>query len=436
LKTKKYINHRRKGNIIRFILPVIIIITVVIISIIIIKTKPKSKKKIPEKMKILVKAQHIKKTTDNIIIASQGTIIPAKEIILFPKVSGTIINIFDNFSEGEIVLKDTPLIKIEPEDYEIILNQEKAKLKKAQSALELENGRQAVAKQEWEIMQSYIKTKEISNFLPLRVPQLKQFSADLETAKAAVAKAELNLKRTEVLMPFDGIITHKFVDIGSQISTQSKLANIVYSKEFWIEVLIPYEKLKWLNLPEINNKTGSKVTIFDTNSKQILGTGEIIKLLKEIETKGRMASIIVSIKDPLKIKNQKIPILLNSYVSIEIEGKEAKDIFKIPRSTLRENDTIWEVDENNKLAITKVQVIWKDINYVCIKLNKKNINLIMTNLSLPVPGIPVKIINSNKTDDKKSNSHASPKKYIKKAEDTKSQLELKKLNKKNKLDVD
>ena len=76
-----------------------------------------------------------------------------------------------------------------------------------------------------------------------------------------------------------------------------------------------------------------------------------------------MAQLIVAVEDPFQLgtapAERAVPLLLGSYVRVEIDGPELKDVVTVSRSALREGDTVWVVDANEQLEIRPVKVKWR-----------------------------------------------------------------------------
>jgi hypothetical protein len=91
--------------------------------------------------------------------------------------------------------------------------------------------------------------------------------------------------------------------------------------------------------------------------------GRVARLLPDLTQEGRMARLLIEVKDPLdlQVKEKKRPmLLLGEYVRVLIEGTELRDVYRIPRSALRNDSEVWIVDEESKLAIRPVKTIWRD----------------------------------------------------------------------------
>ena len=80
-----------------------------------------------------------------------------------------------------------------------------------------EKVRSAQARQEWETTNGKDNNKEPSP-LVLRLPQLQLAEAELFSAEKAAELAEANLQRTELLAPYDGVLTEKLADLGQVVS--------------------------------------------------------------------------------------------------------------------------------------------------------------------------------------------------------------------------
>ncbi|MDA7852444.1 hypothetical protein N9A71_02740, partial [Porticoccaceae bacterium] len=62
-----------------------------------------------------------------------------------------------------------------------------------------------------------------ANALFLRQPQLAAAEAALESARADLAKANLDLNRTSITTPFQGRIRQTFVDLGQYEQTRGQI---------------------------------------------------------------------------------------------------------------------------------------------------------------------------------------------------------------------
>ena len=359
------------------------------------RTGPEAKPHKRQASPPLVQVTQVNYGTHQLTINGMGTVLAAKEINLTPGVGGEIIAISDNMVPGGFFTKDETLIAIDPLDYKLAILRLQSEVAKAQNDFELEMGNQRIARKEYEILGQEVTATEKK--LMLRDPQLRISEATLQGVKATLAQAELNLKRTRVDAPFNGVVLSRSVNLGTRIAESTVLATLVGTDEFWIKLAIPTDQLKWITFPA-DGKQGSKVRIFlqDNATGESFRTGRVIRLAADVEEKGRMAAVYVAVKDPLCLlpENSKNPkLLLGSFVRADIEGAELASVVSINRDHLRENNSIWLMKDDNTLEIRKVNIVAKTNDQVLVESGLQNgERLIVTGLSSPVAGSLVQLL--------------------------------------------
>jgi hypothetical protein len=267
--------------------------------------------------------------------------------------------------------------------------------------MKLEMGQQDIARVEWEMLNGQKKATMEDAELALRKPHLEKTKADLASAKADLEQANINLARTKIKAPFNAVVRSKNVDMGSMISTQEQLAELVGADEYWISVPLPMDRLKWIKIPKKSGDSGSVVRIYTDNSSgsSAMHTGAVFKLLSDLENDGRMPRILVSVKDPLGIKSadaDRLPLLLNQYVRVEIEGLTLEDVIRVPRSSLRDNSQVWVLDSEDKLRIKDARTVWRDEDSVILRDGFQTTErLIVSDISTPVEGMQLRTSREN-----------------------------------------
>lgn len=359
------------------------------------KTAPKAHKRKPPRMDPLVKVQMVQRTSERATVRAMGTVVPALEMVLKSRVSGEIISVHPEFIEGGFLKKGTKVLQIDPQDYELAVEQKRSQVVNARYALKLEMGHQEVAQREWELLKGDKPAKDMDLELALRKPHLEKAKAELVAAEADLKQAELNLARTAIRAPFNAIVRNKHAELGSQVSPQDVLAELVGTDEYWVQVSIPVDRLKWITIPTNMGESGSAARIIQGagSVSTFERKGRVIKLLGDLDAEGRMARVLVSVKDPLDQHGNEIkrpPLLIGDYVRVEIEGHELEGVFKIPRTALRDNSKIWIERGEGLLHIRQVEVVWRDPQYIFLRDGlKEGERLIVSDLATPVEGMKV-----------------------------------------------
>nr|WP_320048895.1 efflux RND transporter periplasmic adaptor subunit [uncultured Desulfuromonas sp.] len=388
-------------------LRVLIIVAILTVSFFsasyLIKTAPKAQKKAKVKKPVLVSVIAAQPQAHQVAITAAGQIVASRQVDLQAQVSGQVIRLNDNFDLGKRLVKDQELLALDPIDYEVALAEKEAVLADARYALSIEQGLQQVALREWQLFeQEQDSLNATPPSLALREPHLKKAEADVRAAQAGVDKARIDLQRTIITTPFDALVIEKAVDLGSQLSAQSTVATLVATDEFWVELSVPQQALEWIDIPEYNADKGSSVTVTTTAGNR---QGSVLRLLADLETQGRMARLLVRIKDPLDVQHpasQRTPLLLGDFVEVTILGRTLDQAVKLPREVIHENNYLW-LAQDNLLHIRPVEIAWRDKEFFYLTSGFSAGELIVTNdLAAPVEGLPLRLdqtLSANNPDE-------------------------------------
>ena len=370
----------------------LVLATGILLYIYFIETSPHAERRPPIPYIPILEATPIVASSHKIYIKGMGVVVPAQVVTIKSRVSGEISKVNSKFVEGGTLKAGEIVLNIDETDYKLALAIKKNIVADAEYMLKLEMGHQEVAKREWELLKYDTTVTLKEQELALRQPHLEKAISALESAKAEEQKALLDLERTAVVAPFNSIIRTKFVELGSQVSVQESLAQIVGTDTYHIRMSVQVEKLPWFDIPVNGGKAGASVHIKTADGRTFEGI--VLRLLGDLSPTGRMATVLVGVDDPLGIKGDSplIKLLIDEYVELTVEGKTIENTIIVPRDAFRENDTIWTVDKNNIFHIRATKVIWKDSDVVIIDNTiPYGENLITSDFSGPIEGMSIKI---------------------------------------------
>lgn len=384
---------RSPRPIIRIVLSLVILAVGIATASYLKNSAPRTKKQPPVKLSPTVQIQKAKPSSFQIIVTAMGTVIPAREVVLKSRVSGEIVEIHPEFTEGGFLKKDMKILQIDPQDYELALARKRSTVTDAEYALKLELGHQTVAKREWELLNQGKPAQDMEKELALRQPHLNKVRADLSAAEAELKAAMLDLERTHIKAPFNTMVRSKSVDRGSQVTPQEPLAELVGTDAYRIQASLPVDRLEWIDVPVQTGDPGSKARIIYGQGHECSGT--VIRLMGDLATEGRMARILVEVADPLGLKasnKDRAPLLIGEYVRVKILGRKLDNVFQIPRTAFKDNSSIWIAGENQTLEIRKVRPVWRDADVVLLQDGlKPGEQLIVSDLPAPVQGMSVRV---------------------------------------------
>ena len=293
-----------------------------------------------------------------------GNVQPSREIQLSPLVGGEIIEMDPSFVPGGIVKEKQTLLKIDPADFQNAVKLRESELKQARAELAIEKGRQAVARKELAALGQEISPA--NRALVLREPQIDSIQARIDAAQSSLDQATLNEKRTSLRAPFDALIMSRLANKGTQVQPGQSVARLVGVETYWVIASVPLRHLEWITFPDAATP-GSSVAI---RLKSIWGpndlrVGEVTRLIGELDAQARLAQVLITVSNPLARQTDAPPLILDSIVEARITAKPLKDVVRLPREYLRQNNTVWVFDDG-KLAIRKVQTVLGNATYVYI----------------------------------------------------------------------
>jgi RND family efflux transporter MFP subunit len=342
---------------------------------------------------MLVEVVGVEQGTFTPTIQAMGTVEPSQDIDLSPRVGGEILRVSEAFTPGGFAHKGEVLLQLDPADYENALAQRKSALSQAEADLNIELGRQSVARQDFELLGDTIALENRS--LVLREPQLDAARSHVAAARAAVEQAELELGRTTIRAPFDAHILTRNANVGSQVAAGENLGRLVGLDTYWVVATVPQGQLRWLSFAT-DGATPSRVRVRNRTAwaEGEHRTGTLHRLVGALEDQTRLARVIVNVHDPLSYLPDNAgapPLMIGSFLEASIEGKEIPDAIRLSRDYVRGDHTVWVMDEG-VLRIREVDIVFQDTDYAYITGGlDTDAQVVITNLSTVVDGAPLRL---------------------------------------------
>ena len=346
------------------IAPILIILIGSFFAFVISISSPKPQKGIELPKPTPVFYEVISKKDITLKILTNGEVRPLNEINLISQVSGQIVRAADEFVDGGIIKAGSPLVWIDDRDYKLAVISAESRVAQASKLLEREIAESELAKNDWE----ELGIGEASP-LTLRIPQLKEAEAAEKAALADLEKAKLNLERTVVKLPFQGIIRQKKTGVGQFVGTGSILATAFSTEEVLIALPLTDTELSYLGLPlayeEEKIFSGPKVNFYSfVSNKNSEWTGRIVRTAGSIDPLTRLVYVYAEVVNPYQ---QSPPLAIGMFVDAVIEGKTIKDGFLVPNSAINNNSDIYIINASDNLEIRKIEVLGTENDYVIIK---------------------------------------------------------------------
>ncbi|MDT8419402.1 MAG: efflux RND transporter periplasmic adaptor subunit [Desulfuromonadales bacterium] len=329
---------------------------------------PPKKQAAPQKG-LLVDVIRVTSAPHLVTVQATGTVQPSMEISLVPEVSGKVVWLSPKLVSGGFLSEGEKILVIDRRDYQLALNQAQAELARAEVSLQTEQQQARLALEEWQLLE--LADKGEPSPLVLREPQLRREQATLAAAQAGLEKARLNLERTVLYAPFNCRVRTEQVDPGQYLRAGNAIATLAGTDRVEINVPLPLSELQWLEIPRTGQSdSGAPAIITLQAEKQAFRwKGRIVRSLGEIDPRSHMATVVVAVDDPYRqsdTEGAQFDLAVGLFVEITLHGKQLPAIVTIPRRALRENNSLWIADQDDRLRIRPVNILRREQDLLLI----------------------------------------------------------------------
>jgi len=326
--------------------------------------KPTPEKKQEEQRLLSLFVDEVQAETVNLNVTTQGEVKPQTAIDLTSFVSGQVLSISPQFSEGSEFSKGSTLIKIDDRDYKVAISRAKAQVATAKVNVEKELANSKIKKEQWKR-----KNNGTPSDYALNKPQIAEAKALLNAAQADLQAAELNLQRTNISAPFTGRVLNENIAIGQYITPATVLGHIFSTQTVEVRLPLTDSQLGELSLPMgfMANKDNAPAVTFTAKVGNKLHNwqGYIVRTNAAIDKNTRLVYAIAEVSDPYGLGSDNgTAMAVGMYVNASIDSHKSQNTLKLPRLALHSNDKVYVINEESKLEIRKVVVLSTNEEFV------------------------------------------------------------------------
>lgn len=396
----------------RKLVPPLILIGAVLIAVVIANLRPQPPQRQNQRPAVLVEVMKISAEDVNFLVSGQGNVEAKHATMMMAQVGGKVIELSPNFVAGGFFKAGEVLVKIDPSDYQVALKTAKANLAQAQAQLAQESALAKVARDEWASLQM----GEIPA-LGIREPQVASAVAGVQSAEASVAKAERDLERTIIRAPYDGLLQSKLVDIGQFVSVNSQIGRIMSTDTAEIRVPLSDRDIAYVNLPQPGDDLADAPRVQLTSQvsgQPVTWYGRMIRTEGVLDMNSRVVYGVVEVADPYNRNGDTHPqpLRFGRFVQLEVEGKFAQGLYRLPRYAVNQDNKVWLVDSDRRLELRSVNIVRAEANHVYVDAGvSQGDTLVLTQLANALPSMKVRLPGDalplpaeKQADDKDSNA--------------------------------
>lgn len=277
-----------------------------------------------------------------VTVTLAGQVAARNQASIRPLVDGMVTEVL--YDPGHRVTSGTPLFRIDPKTYEAALAAAKATLQSAQAALPAAEA--AVSRYE-----ALVGTGATQETLENARVTLAQSRAAIAQAEAEVQTAEINLDRTLITSPIDGIPDIAAVSVGDLVTAGQSDALTTVTSLDPIYVDLSEASARMLQLRarvesgEMRIGDDLAVSLTLENGQVFSGTGKVSSIGSTVSTTTGTVNIRVQFDNPRRL------IMPGMFVSATLTLGQS-DAFLVPQLAATPNAdgtlTVWTLGDDNR----------------------------------------------------------------------------------------
>jgi RND family efflux transporter MFP subunit len=345
----------------------------------------------------LVDVVQVQPESRAIAVDTQGTVQPLRQVSVVSRVAGRVERVADSFAAGGFFQAGDELVKVEDVDYGFAIVRAESQVAAARQRLAEERGRALQAKREWRDLGS----KE-ANALFLRDPQVASAEAALASAKADLAAAKLDLERTRIVLPFNGRITSKHVDVGQYLTPGTVVAEVYATDAVQVRLPLTDRQVALLDLPltyQGEDRAAHSVPVTLSarfGNQEWEWQGEVVRTDASIDVDSRVVYAVAEVHKPFarQAGSERPPLAPGLFVHASIRGKALPDVTLLPRSALHSDDRVLLVEggeQNERTVSRQVLVLQGDASQVWVQGLKRGERVVVREPAVITDGMRVTV---------------------------------------------
>ena len=318
--------------------------------------------------------------THRSVLRGFGSARSRQVLALAPQVSGRVVAVHPRLEVGEVIAKGEVLLEIERTDFEIRRDTALAELARvaaekerlareeqndgrslevARESLELARREEArveslvgsggaASEAALDVARLAVKAREtevisLENALALYPSRRMTLEAQERAAQASLRAAEVDIERCMIVAPFDARIEMKAVEVGQVVSSMSVVLRLADDSQLEIPVSLDSREVsRWLDFePSTVDKhwfgkpnPERPVSIRWTERPGEVTFDGFVSRVESYDSQTRMFTLIVELAEGAGGLASEFPLADGMFCELAIEGREARDVFAVPRGAI------------------------------------------------------------------------------------------------------
>ncbi len=253
-------------------------------------------------------------------VSANGTLNPVVLVNVGTQVSGTVTKLYVDFNDK--VEKGQPLLELDRSLLAAQARQSAANIGNISAALDLARANEARLQQLF--AQEYVSRQELEQAVQAR----RSAQAQLEQARAAADKDQVNLNYTTIRSPVSGIVVDRVVDLGQTVAASLQTPTLIKIAQDLSEMRID-SSFAEADIGKIKPGQAVRFTVDAFPNRSFTGQVQQIRLNPTVQQNVVTYNVRVSLQNPEQIL---LPGM-TAYVNIAVARRD--DALLVPNAALR-----------------------------------------------------------------------------------------------------
>ncbi|MGR5177247.1 efflux RND transporter periplasmic adaptor subunit [Vibrio mediterranei] len=205
---------------------------------------------------------------------------------------------------GEAISQGEILATLDPTDYQVALDAKQAEFDLAES--------------QWQRAKQLFAKKLIS------ADEFDRIETQFKATKASLAQAKADLGYTQIIAPFDGVVSMTYQKPFEVVGAKQPILNLISSDDLDVTFTIPVTEVKAMTLEELKNQHFF-VTLDSHRNQRIEARFREIAMQPDLDTNSYVAAVTI-------VKPNNINVLSGMSGQVHIQSEVKERAFSLPAS--------------------------------------------------------------------------------------------------------